>query len=365
MICTTNDGIVVDCDRERACSPDIKEYSFDWESHNTLNNWMTQLDLVCIPRYQIGLVGSISFIAFAVGSFLFTKQADKVGRHPVMIVASLVTPVCLTALYFGSKSLGLNFVYALMILMALAYNPRSSTAYLYATEILPPSKRLLFGTILFFIDGMVSVSAAVYFYYVGDQNLFFLIIGAIFVVALAVMLIALPETPSFLLASGQGEIFRDSLEKLTGFKQSHSESLSNSKIEAAARPETSFKQLWSNRQMRNNLVGVCVLSSTTAFCNYMIGYYTKYFPGSFYVNYGILGVADMFCMVYQSQIDRFFKNKVQSVVSFSLISIAAWSLLFLCLAGNIPRIVPLGIFILRLNLSGLENYRYHVVVALF
>jgi hypothetical protein len=68
--------------------------------------------------------------------------------------------------------------------MALSYNPRGSTAYLFASELLPPRKRLLFGTSNFTIDGLFSISAAGYFYYIGDVNLLFIVVGVIFTLAL-------------------------------------------------------------------------------------------------------------------------------------------------------------------------------------
>lgn len=62
---------------------------------------MTRLDLVCAEPYEIGLLGSISFICFSIGSFFFTKQADKFGRHKVTCIAAALTPISLLILIFG------------------------------------------------------------------------------------------------------------------------------------------------------------------------------------------------------------------------------------------------------------------------
>ena len=125
---------------------------------------MTQLILICYEPYYIGILGTISFISFALGSFFFTKQADIFGRHKVVCIAAAVTPPCLAALVIGSRHFGIYFVYTMFAIMGLTYNPRGSTAYLYAVEVLPPKWRLFFGSTLFFIDGLVSVFAAFYFY---------------------------------------------------------------------------------------------------------------------------------------------------------------------------------------------------------
>jgi MFS family permease len=126
---------------------------------------MTQLNLICYEPYYIGLLGTISFVSFAIGSFFFTKQADVYGRHKIVCIAATVTPICLSALIIGSRKLGIFFLYAVFGIMGLTYNPRGSTVYLYAVELLPVDTRLLFGSALFFTDGCISIFASVYFYY--------------------------------------------------------------------------------------------------------------------------------------------------------------------------------------------------------
>lgn len=100
--------------------------------------------------------------------------------------------------------------------MALTYNPRGSTAYLYATEVIPRTKRLSFATFHFTVDGFLSIITACYFFYIGDVNIFFAIVGIIFTIALIVIQIFVPETPSFLLATGDTEGFTASIQKFTG-----------------------------------------------------------------------------------------------------------------------------------------------------
>jgi len=98
-----------------------------------------------------------------------------------------------------------------MAVAALAYNPRSSTAYLYGAEILPPKKRLLFGTLLFMLDGCFGMFAPFYFYTWKDQNFFFAIIFVVILSALITMYFFLPETPSFCLTVGNVAGFQKSI----------------------------------------------------------------------------------------------------------------------------------------------------------
>lgn len=134
----------------------------------------------------------------------------------VCCVASTVTPLALLALIFGAKSYGLIGVYFVFGILGTSYNPRASTAYLYGAEMLPVNKRLKFGSVLFFIDGIFSICAAYYFYKFKSINTFFIAVLCCFTTAWLILAIFLPETPSFLLMRGDIPAYNKSLAKMTG-----------------------------------------------------------------------------------------------------------------------------------------------------
>jgi hypothetical protein len=116
--------------------------------------------------------------------------------------------------------------------------------------------------------------------------------------------------------------------------------------------------------LRRNLIAAVLLNSCCAFCNYLVGYYTKYFPGNFFFNYAVLGVADAFTILYVHLISKYFKKLIY-VINFGLISIVLWSSLFIGLQNLYPAVVPVGILALRLNLAALQNFGYHINQLLF
>lgn len=54
-------GDYVDCKLEDACANSGK-YLIDPQGHVTLENWVTTLDLVCVEKYEIGMMGALLFI---------------------------------------------------------------------------------------------------------------------------------------------------------------------------------------------------------------------------------------------------------------------------------------------------------------
>ena len=70
--------------------------------------------------------------------------------------------------------------------------------------------------------------------------------------------------------------------------------------------------------MRRNLIAVVILNSGASFCNYLLGYYTKYFPGIFFVNYALIGLADCFTTAHAQLLSKYL-TKTTTVISFILI----------------------------------------------
>lgn len=119
-----------------------------------------------------------------------------------------------------------------------------------------------------------------------------------------------------------------------------------------------FLNLWRKPLLRNNLIGCCILASMTGFSSYMIGFYTKYFRGNMFINFAMLGIADTFSLVYITLISGFFD--VKGVIRFTLVSVSIISMLFISLQNKYDWVTPVGILLLRLQMNGLENYRYHL-----
>lgn len=211
---TDSEIISFTCDRARACQPDIVRYEFDWTDERTLNNWMTSLDLICEPPFRIGLVGSINLLAVALGSVLLTSYADVLGRKPFLLIAAGVTPLGLGLALVSAKDL--VGIYIMLGVVALFYNPRCSTSFLFANEMIPAKYRLLFNNIVFTSDGIISILTGYYYYKIGDQFLTFKITITLFVISLLCIYLVMPETPSFLLTKGRNEEYINSIQTVTG-----------------------------------------------------------------------------------------------------------------------------------------------------
>lgn len=172
-------------------------------------------DLVCEEPYMIGFMGAISFISFSVGSLVFTNIADSKGRKMVVLVASLITPLGILALVLFADNLYKIFV--IQFIVGLTYNPRGSVAYLYGTEFLGKKQKLNFGQMNFILSGIIHGLSALWFYTIKDQNLYFMIIAILLLIAMLWILIFVPESPLFLYEKHEFQKFTAALEYIAKF----------------------------------------------------------------------------------------------------------------------------------------------------
>ena len=56
------------------------KWRVDWDSDKSLNNWISQLDLYWIDKWQIGLFGSLYYFGYLLGSIWFLHLSDTIGR---------------------------------------------------------------------------------------------------------------------------------------------------------------------------------------------------------------------------------------------------------------------------------------------
>ena len=84
LLCMGADGKEYECARELAC--DSSEFRVNYNDPETFENWITELDLICSPKWMIGLIGTISFAGFIFGAFFIIPLADYYGRRKMLLV---------------------------------------------------------------------------------------------------------------------------------------------------------------------------------------------------------------------------------------------------------------------------------------
>lgn len=92
------------------------------------------MDLYCSSSFQIGLIGSTFLIGTFVGSFVFPRLADIVGRKPIFMFGLVLYIIDTVGFIFCTN---LYLCYFLLFIGGLAETGAYYVAYVYCVEMMP------------------------------------------------------------------------------------------------------------------------------------------------------------------------------------------------------------------------------------
>ena len=96
-------GNFVSWDSKDICNGEIiksqDQWRIDWSDSESLHNWMTDMELYWTSNFEIGLIGSLFFLGFAICGVL-VKLLDNYGRKPILIAGAATNIVITIVLYF-------------------------------------------------------------------------------------------------------------------------------------------------------------------------------------------------------------------------------------------------------------------------
>ena len=110
------------------------EHQYQWESNNTMSNWITSLNLECNQQSELGMIGSLYFLGFGIGAATLLGLADTKGRRPLLIFSIVATFFFNLGYLFANSLLE---IYILTFLNGLGLAVRISVSYMYEMEMIP------------------------------------------------------------------------------------------------------------------------------------------------------------------------------------------------------------------------------------
>ena len=133
--------------RETACSR-LNEYKINWISERSINNWITQNNLICEDNYEIGEIGAYFLFGTLLGSLLISPLSDIVGRRKVLLPILLLL---LCECYFIVQVGTIRQIDKLTLTLGFLNGARVAASYIYCLETLPKhGKATVAALIIFF-----------------------------------------------------------------------------------------------------------------------------------------------------------------------------------------------------------------------
>ena len=141
-------------------------HKIDWKQETSLNNWITEMNMTCATKTDIGSLGVIAALGGGVGFVILPRFSDFWGRKFVVFVSALITVVFMALpVEFQNE----NLLKVALAVGSFAAAGRVVIGFAYMQDFMR-EKGVNFATpFTFFIDGLVTAAAAAYFQYISKE----------------------------------------------------------------------------------------------------------------------------------------------------------------------------------------------------
>ena len=92
------------------------------------------MNLACISKGEIGLIGSMQFVGWALASTFLPRLADMYGRKYVFLFSLLLQLLSMAATFFSENS---KLTTGIMFFLGFSGVGRCSICFLWLMELLP------------------------------------------------------------------------------------------------------------------------------------------------------------------------------------------------------------------------------------
>ena len=106
----------------------------------------------CMPKYQIGLLGSGFFFAIVDRCLVLPTLADKIGRKKIFTGGILLHTIVIALLLTICHSL--IFAFVLLMFIGVAACAKAYVGYVYLLEMMPKTHQVFVGTFIFVVDAL-------------------------------------------------------------------------------------------------------------------------------------------------------------------------------------------------------------------
>ena len=202
------------CTRRTACDDELK-YKINYDDGNTIHNWITKLDLVCISNSEMGYFGALMLSGFFFGSLFLVRIGDIIGRKPVILLSMFLAIISLIGIALANT---LTLLLVFIFVYGLTMPPQSFLMFVLMNELTTTDKEIVWSSVAMLFDATGMLILGTYFAYF--KNMDGIIYGLSFIYALSFLFIwiYIPESPKFLWSKGnKDDKFRNAINRIASF----------------------------------------------------------------------------------------------------------------------------------------------------
>jgi len=212
-------GVYSSCTAEQICdeSGPTVTYRVDKSYEYYLNNWFTEMDMVCFSEQAISSMLTLFFVGFAIGGLVMYPLPDKYGRRKSMLFDYALNLIC----QIGVLAIPQYSTRAFLFGGIGFFQIKNSLSYVWLFESVPSRHKTIACTLINSFDAIPYIVICVYFDHMSSNwlplQVFMTSLG---VLAYVFILLAMPESPRWHLIKGNKEEAIDSLNQIAHFNGS-------------------------------------------------------------------------------------------------------------------------------------------------
>lgn len=253
----------------------------------SLQNWVETMGIECRNKFQIGALGSVSFVGMAIGSLLFSILSAKFGRKVIYIGGLITTSIPLVVVLFEPHYyIGLTalFIYGVGVF------PRMTIGYVYALELTPEGGTKTLGMLMFIGECFTIIVSNFYLVAGGRDALFFVWASTIFSIIPLLFSFILPESPKYLYDCREYEKTKESLQRIATLNNQRDLDFSEIQLEHSLSSLTESDKdkngafqglydLWKDKESLKNTLILSFFWGFYTFGHHCLLFMLKYVPG--------------------------------------------------------------------------------------
>jgi MFS family permease len=236
---------------------------------------------------MFGLFGSMFFGGVVIGSFIFPRLSDIYGRKYIAIFGNLLHCMAALGMVFAGN---FNFSLALIFIMGLGMSGRVFVGYVFFTDSFRADDVKRYSIAMHLVDSCPILVCVIYFKFVSKNWQYIYATPTIMLLLNTLYLAMQPEPPKFYHGIGDYKMAREVLtqigreNRVLSAQERFSKKFDSEMIPQGEKSKLSVTAFLSSRLNLKNCLIFIMMNIACSFGFYLINFYVKYLPGSFYAN---------------------------------------------------------------------------------
>mmetsp|Transcript_15978 Transcript_15978/g.24777 ORF Transcript_15978/g.24777 Transcript_15978/m.24777 type:complete len:263 (-) Transcript_15978:889-1677(-) len=207
------------CSKKEICSQEMPKdhYRTDHEDPDYLDNWVEQYDLLCEPKWKIGLIGSVFYAGVMLTIIPLPWLSDVYGRKYVVTLAYIVYILAVIGLMTSTE---LIWLYVFLFICGTTFGARVIAATNYILEFHWEKIKELIIFLRMLSGSIIIIIITFLFQFVTKSWLVLCLTFVILcLIGVTYVLIFVPESPLFLFGKRRFDESRETLKVTADFNQ--------------------------------------------------------------------------------------------------------------------------------------------------